>query len=54
MIDVKTGEVIEFVDDEIEKLQHAIAERLGEDDPGDETYQRQVTRLRETVSKLPG
>jgi Fur family ferric uptake transcriptional regulator len=29
LIDMKTGEVIEFVDDEIEKLQHAIAERLG-------------------------
>jgi Fur family ferric uptake transcriptional regulator len=29
LIDMKTGEVIEFVDEEIEKLQHAIAERLG-------------------------
>jgi Fur family ferric uptake transcriptional regulator len=29
LIDMKTGEVVEFVDEEIEKLQHAIAERLG-------------------------
>ena len=29
LIDMKTGEVVEFVDDEIEKLQHAIAARLG-------------------------
>ena len=29
LIDMKTGDVVEFVDDEIEKLQHAIAERLG-------------------------
>lgn len=29
LIDVATGEVIEFMDDEIEKLQHKIAERLG-------------------------
>ena len=29
LIDMKTGDVIEFVDDGIEKLQHAIAERLG-------------------------
>jgi Fur family transcriptional regulator, ferric uptake regulator len=29
LIDMKTGEVVEFVDDEIERLQHAIAERLG-------------------------
>ena len=29
LIDMKTGEVVEFVDDEIEKLQHAIAKRLG-------------------------
>jgi Fur family transcriptional regulator, ferric uptake regulator len=29
LIDMKTGEVIEFVDDEIERLQHAIARRLG-------------------------
>ncbi len=29
LIDVKTGEVIEFVDKEIEKLQEKIAKRLG-------------------------
>ncbi len=29
MIDVESGEVIEFVDDEIEKLQEQIAEKLG-------------------------
>lgn len=29
LIDMKTGEVIEFVDEEIERLQHAIARRLG-------------------------
>lgn len=29
LIDVKTGEVIEFVDEEIEALQHRIAEKLG-------------------------
>ncbi len=29
LIDMKTGDVVEFVDEEIEKLQHAIAERLG-------------------------
>lgn len=29
MIDVDTGEVLEFVDEEIEKLQHQIAERHG-------------------------
>lgn len=29
MIDVDTGEVLEFVDEEIEKLQHEIAERHG-------------------------
>lgn len=29
LIDMKTGQVIEFMDDEIERLQHAIAERLG-------------------------
>ncbi|MBL1431131.1 MAG: transcriptional repressor [Robiginitomaculum sp.] len=29
LINVKTGEVIEFVDDEIEELQKAIAKRLG-------------------------
>jgi Fur family transcriptional regulator, ferric uptake regulator len=29
LIDVKTGEVIEFVDEEIEKLQQKIAKRLG-------------------------
>jgi len=29
LIDIKTGEVIEFVDDEIEKLQEKIANRLG-------------------------
>ena len=31
LIDVQTGEVIEFVDDEIEALQHRIAEKLGYD-----------------------
>ena len=29
LIDMKTGEVVEFVDGEIEELQHAIAKRLG-------------------------
>ena len=29
LIDVQTGEVIEFVDDEIERLQEKIAEKLG-------------------------
>lgn len=29
MIDVQTGEVIEFFDDELEELQHRIAERHG-------------------------
>jgi Fur family ferric uptake transcriptional regulator len=29
LIDMKTGEVVEFVDEEIEALQHAIARRLG-------------------------
>jgi len=29
LIDMKTGEVVEFVDEEIEKLQQAIAKRLG-------------------------
>ena len=29
LIDVKTGEIIEFVDDEIEKLQEKIAEKYG-------------------------
>ena len=29
LIDVTTGEVIEFVDEEIEALQHRIAEKLG-------------------------
>ena len=29
LIDVKTGEIIEFVDDEIEKLQIKVAEKYG-------------------------
>ena len=29
LIDVKTGEIIEFVDDEIEKLQKEVAEKYG-------------------------
>ena len=29
LIDMKTGEVVEFVDEEIEALQHRIAQRLG-------------------------
>src|SRR5215217_5030333 len=29
LIDMKTGEVVEFIDEEIERLQHAIAQRLG-------------------------
>jgi len=29
LIDLKTGEVVEFMDEEIEKLQEAIAKRLG-------------------------
>ena len=31
LIDIKTGEIFEFVDDEIEKLQKKIAEKLGYD-----------------------
>ncbi|OUX42659.1 transcriptional repressor [bacterium TMED277] len=31
LIDIESGEVIEFVDDEIEKIQNKIAERLGFD-----------------------
>jgi len=29
LIDMKTGQVIEFIDEEIERLQHLIARRLG-------------------------
>ena len=29
LIDMKTGQVVEFMDDEIERLQAAIAKRLG-------------------------
>ena len=29
LIDIKTGEIIEFVDDEIEKLQHKVAKKYG-------------------------
>jgi len=29
LIDLKTGEVVEFMDEEIERLQEAIAKRLG-------------------------
>jgi len=29
LIDMKSGKVVEFVDEEIERLQHAIAKRLG-------------------------
>jgi Fur family ferric uptake transcriptional regulator len=29
LIDIKSGQVVEFVDEEIERLQHAIAKRLG-------------------------
>ena len=29
MVDIETGDVIEFVNDEIEKLQHAVAEQYG-------------------------
>ena len=29
LIDIKTGEIIEFVDDEIEKLQQTVAEKYG-------------------------
>ena len=31
LIDIKTGEIIEFIDDEIEKLQKKIAEKFGYD-----------------------
>ena len=31
MIDIKTGEIIEFVDQEIEKLQEKVAEKYGYD-----------------------
>ena len=31
LIDIKTGEIIEFVDDEIEKLQKKVAEKYGYD-----------------------
>lgn len=29
LIDIKTGEIIEFVDEEIEKLQHKVAKKFG-------------------------
>ena len=29
LIDVQSGEIVEFVDDEIEKLQKMVAEKLG-------------------------
>ncbi|HYD44909.1 MAG TPA: Fur family transcriptional regulator [Phenylobacterium sp.] len=29
LIDMKTGKIVEFVDEEIERLQHAIARKLG-------------------------
>ena len=29
LIDIKTGEIIEFVDEEIEKLQHKVAKKYG-------------------------
>tara|TARA_B110000116_G_C16600732_1_gene474884 strand:+ start:240 stop:656 length:417 start_codon:yes stop_codon:yes gene_type:complete len=29
LIDIKTGEIIEFIDDEIEKLQEKVADKLG-------------------------
>ena len=29
LIDIKTGKIIEFVDEEIEKLQHKVAEKYG-------------------------
>ena len=31
LIDIKTGEIIEFLDDEIEKLQNKVAEKYGYD-----------------------
>jgi Fur family transcriptional regulator, ferric uptake regulator len=31
LIDIKTGEIIEFVDDDIEKLQNKVAEKYGYD-----------------------
>ena len=31
LIDIKTGEIVEFVDDEIEKLQKKVAEKYGYD-----------------------
>ena len=31
LIDIKTGEIIEFVDDEIEELQKKVAEKYGYD-----------------------
>ena len=31
LIDIKTGEIIEFVDDEIEKLQEKVAQKYGYD-----------------------
>ena len=31
LIDIKTGEIIEFIDDEIEKLQKKVAEKYGYD-----------------------
>jgi Fur family ferric uptake transcriptional regulator len=31
MVDLETGEVIEFMDEELEKLKHAIASRMGYD-----------------------
>ena len=29
LIDINSGEIVEFVDEDIEKLQHAVAKRLG-------------------------
>ena len=45
LIDVTTGDVIEFVDDEIEQLQHKIAEKLGYElvDHRLELYGRKIT-----------
>ena len=45
LIDVTTGDVIEFVDDEIEQLQYKIAEKLGYElvDHRLELYGRKIT-----------
>ena len=51
LIDVSTGRVIEFVDEEIEKLQRRVAQRLG---PGDGREVREAHLDRDRASDLAG